>query len=128
MQGAAASAGRWSTATTITSRRASAWPGSPTPKTVVRSGFGIFSGRDENIGVARRLPNNPPFITSATFAGDQNNPAFLLKDGFPANALSLASGSADVNNWPINNKLPYVLQWNVNIERQLPSEFVMQVG
>ena len=82
---------------------------------MVRSGFGIFSGRDENIGVARRFPNNPPFITSATFAGDQNNPAFLLKDGFPANALSLASGSADVNNWPTNNKLTYVLQWNVNI-------------
>jgi hypothetical protein len=97
-------------------------------KTVVRSGFGIFSGRDENIGVARRLPNNPPFITSATFAGDQNNPAFLLKDGFPANALSLASGSADVNNWPVNNKLPYVVQWNVNIERQLPGEFVFQLG
>jgi hypothetical protein len=97
-------------------------------KTVVRSGFGIFSGRDENIGVARRLPNNPPFITSATFAGDQNNPAFLLKDGFPANALSFASGSTDVNNWPINNKLPYVLQWNINVERQLPGEFVFQVG
>src|SRR5205085_10119754 len=42
--------------------------------------------------------------------------------------LSLASGSADVNNRPINSRLPSGLQWNVNIERQLPSECVMQVG
>jgi hypothetical protein len=52
----------------------------------------------------------------------------LLKDGFPANALTFASGSTDVNNWPINNKLPYVLQWNLNVEYQLPKEFVLQVG
>jgi hypothetical protein len=51
-------------------------------KTVVRSGFGVFYGRDEDIGIQRRLPNNPPFITSATFAGDQNNPAFLLRGRF----------------------------------------------
>jgi hypothetical protein len=95
-------------------------------KTVVRGGFGIFSGRDENVGVARRLPTNPPFVTSATFVGDQNTPAFLLKDGFPANALSFASGSLDVINWPIYNKLPYVSQWNINLER--PREFVFQVG
>src|SRR5262249_8066337 len=38
-------------------------------KTVIRSGFGVFYGRDENIGIAARLPNNPPFISSATFTG-----------------------------------------------------------
>src|SRR5581483_10891711 len=57
-------------------------------KTAIRGGFGVFYGRDENVGILRRLPYNPPFITNATFTGDQVSPAFLLKDGFPANALA----------------------------------------
>ena len=98
-------------------------------KTVIRSGFGIFYGRDEDLGIQRRLPNNPPFITSSTFAGDQTNPAFLLRNGFPANALSLAGGGVpDVNNFPFNFPIPYVIQWNLNIQRQLAGNFVAQVG
>ena len=99
-----------------------------TGKTVVRSGFGIFYGRDEDLGIIRRLPNNPPFITSATFAGDQTNPAFLLQNGFPGNALSLASGVADVNNFPFAFPIPYVVQWNLNVQRELPGNFLAQVG
>ena len=60
------------------------------PKLVIRTGFGMFYGRDEDIGITNRLPNNPPFITSATFTGDQTNPAFLFKNGIPSNALSVA--------------------------------------
>lgn len=95
---------------------------------VIRSGFGIFYGRDEDIGIQRRLPNNPPFITSATFAGDQITPAFLLRNGLPANALSLAGGSSDVNSFPFHFPIPYVVQWNLNVQRQLPGNFVAQVA
>jgi hypothetical protein len=98
-------------------------------KTVLRSGFGVFYGRDENVGIIRRLTNNPPFITSATFAGDQTNPAFLLRDGFPANALSLTGGGVpNVNSFPLNFPTAYVVQWNVNVERDLPAGFIAQVG
>ena len=99
-----------------------------TDKTVVRSGFGVFYGRDEDLGIQRRLPNNPPFVTSATFPGTQTTPAFVLQNGFPANALSLASGSATVNSFPFNFPVPYVIQWNLNVERQLPGNFVAQLG
>jgi hypothetical protein len=100
-----------------------------TGKTVVRSGFGVFYGRDEDLGIVRRLPNNPPFITSSTFAGDQTNPAFLLQNGFPANALSLtAGGIPDVNNFPFNFPIPYVIQWNINVEREFAGNFLGQVG
>jgi hypothetical protein len=99
-----------------------------TSKTVVRSGFGIFYGRDEDLGIQRRLPNNPPFITSATFVGSQTDPAFLLRNGFPADALTQASGSTDVNNFPFNFPVPYVIQWNINIQRELPGDFLAQVG
>lgn len=97
-------------------------------KTVVRAGFGVFYGRDEDLGIQRRLPNNPPFITSATFVGDQTSPAFLLRDGFPANALDQASGSTDVNNFPFNFPIPYVIQWNLNVEREVGGNFVAQLG
>ena len=98
-------------------------------KTVVRGGFGVFYGRDENVGIIRRLTNNPPFITSATFAGDQTNPALLLRDGFPANALSLSGGGIpNVNSFPLQFPTAYVVQWNVNIERELPGNFLGQIG
>ena len=98
-------------------------------KTVIRSGFGIFYGRDEDLGIQRRLPNNPPFITSSTFAGDQTNPAFLLQNGFPPNALDLAGGGIpNVNNFPFDFPTPYVVQWNLNVERELPGNFLAQLG
>ena len=99
-----------------------------TGKTVVRSGFGVFYGRDEDVGIIRRLTNNPPFVTSATFPGSQTTPAFLLQNGFPANALNLASGSATLNSFPLNFPVPYVIQWNINVERQFAGNFVAQIG
>ena len=97
-------------------------------KTVIRSGFGVFFGRDEVIGITRRLAANPPFVTSATFTGSQTAPAFLLKNGFPANALSLASGSADVNSFPFDFPAPYVTQWNLNVQRDLGHNLVAQLS
>lgn len=100
-----------------------------TAKTVVRSGFGVFYGRDEDLGIQRRLPNNPPFIISSAFAGDQTNPAFFLQNGFPPNALNLAGGGIpNVNNFPFNFPTPYVIQWNMNVERELPGSLLAQVG
>jgi len=98
-----------------------------TERTVIRSGFGVFYGRDESLGIARRLPSNPPFVTSATFTGDQTKPAIFLQDGIPANALS-QSAAGNLRSYPLNFPIPYVIQWNVNIERQLPGELVAQLA
>ena len=97
-------------------------------KTVIRSGFGVFYGRDENIGVARRLTNNPPFVSSASFTGDQTNPAYILKDGIPAGALGTINAASDVNSQPFNFRTPYVIQWNLNLQRELPGNFLAQAG
>ena len=56
-------------------------------KTVIRSGFGEhFTAATRTTGSPDGCTNNPPFVATATFVGDQTNPAFLLRTGFPANA------------------------------------------
>ena len=101
-------------------------------KTVVRSGFGIFYGRDEVLGIARRLPDNPPFVSASVFVGTPSAPAFPLQAGFPPNALALAAtgfnANTTVNSFPFNYPVAYVEQWNLNVERLLPGNFVAQAG
>ena len=98
------------------------------PKLVVRSGFGIFYGRDENVGITRRLPNNPPFTATTQFISDQINPGIILSTGFPAGAVDpKAVVNPEVNSFPFHSVAPYVVQWNLNVEREVAG-FVAQVG
>jgi hypothetical protein len=103
-----------------------------TDKTVVRSGFGVFYGRDEVLGIARRLPDNPPYVSASIFVGTPAAPAFPLQVGFPPNVLALAAtgfnANTTVNSFPFNYPVAYVEQWNINIERQLPAALVAQLG
>ncbi len=99
------------------------------PKTVVRSGFGVFYGRDENIGVGRRLTNNLPQFVQKTYISDQITPNIVLSTGFPADALDPALVTNPVANaFPDDSPLPYVLQWNLNIQHELPRGFLVQAG
>jgi hypothetical protein len=100
-----------------------------TAKTVVRAAFGVFYGRDENIGVGRRLTNNPPQFVQRQFISDQINPNIVLATGFPANALDPNLTQNPVaNSLPFDSPLPYVLQWNFNVQREVPGQWVIQVG
>jgi Carboxypeptidase regulatory-like domain/TonB dependent receptor-like, beta-barrel len=103
-----------------------------TDKLVIRSGFGVFYGRDENFGISARLPSNPPWVSTATFTGTPAAPVFLLKDGFPANALLLTSTGFNANSTvysqPFDFPTAYVEQWNVNVQRQFAGDFVAQIG
>ena len=94
-------------------------------RTVVRSGFGVFYGHDEDAGLVVRLPNNPPFASTAIMVGDQN-PAFLLKNGIPANSLTVVNSS--LNSFPLGSPAAYVVQWNLNVQRDLGAGFVAQLG
>jgi len=87
---------------------------------VIRSAAGIFYGRDENVPVARRPTNNPPYFILSTYTSDQIDPSIVLSQGFPANALD----PANVKNPAVNSHLrhsptPYVQQWNFNVQREL---------
>ncbi|MGH9667464.1 MAG: hypothetical protein ACRD9L_23830, partial [Bryobacteraceae bacterium] len=69
---------------------------------------------------------------TSNFAGSTTTPALILQQGFPPDALALAStgfnANTTVRTQPFNFPTPYVEQWNVNVERQLPGEFIAQAG
>jgi hypothetical protein len=99
------------------------------PTTALRGGFGIFYGRDEDIGVLRRPTGNPPFFVNIPFPSDQINPNVVLSRGFPLGILDPANMvNPEVNAIPENFPFPYVQQWSLNIERELPGALLLQIG
>jgi hypothetical protein len=111
-----------------------------TQKTVVRSGYGIFYGGQENGPYSNPSPGfNPPFFVSQSFTtpcgAASANPAVEdcsttglshLSGGFPLNSL------VDPNT-PIffsmdkNLETPYMQQWHLGVERELPGNSVFEI-
>jgi len=99
-----------------------------TRKTVIRAAGGIFYGRDENVPVARRPTNNPPYFIQTTYTSDQIDPNIVLSQGFPSNALDPATvKNPSVNSYLRHSPTPYVQQWNLNLQQDLGKGFVAQL-
>ena len=109
-------------------------------KTVLRAGYGIFYGGQENGPYSNPSPGfNPPFFVTQSFnspcSASSANPSQLdcsipgipsLQNGFPANSLS------DPNTpflYSLDPKLvtPYMQQWHLSIERELPADSVLEI-
>src|SRR6266851_2471267 len=115
-----------------------------TDKLVLRSGYGIFYGGQENGPFSNPSPGfNPPFYLAQTFqltnctASSANsapgqldcrNPMLQqLSQGYPATSLT------DPNNpelYSISPKLvtPYNQQWHLGFQYQLPADTVLEVS
>ena len=112
-----------------------------TNRLVLRSGYGIFYGGQENGPFSNPSPGfNPPYFSSQVFSTNCSAPAAntavldctvpgmnVLAQGFPANALQ------DPNTpslYSLSPKLvtPYTQQWHLGLEYQLPSDTVFEVS
>lgn len=107
---------------------------------VIRGGFGIFFAQDEGFGVSQRMTNNPPFVGFGGFAlvSDQLNisSTIPLSGKLPARAAPIdpatykldPKATAQIRSWSTRFTLPYVQQWNLNIQKELTKNIVWELG
>jgi carboxypeptidase family protein/TonB-dependent receptor-like protein len=112
-----------------------------TDKLVVRSGYGIFYGGQENGPFSNPSPGfNPPFFLAESFAVGcgalSANPNQLdctdpnlntLSKGFPQNALS-DSNSPSLYSVDPRLRTPYNQQWHFGVQYQLPAQTALDVS
>jgi trimeric autotransporter adhesin len=101
----------------------------PLKKTVVRAGYGINYNLAQYSTMIQNFAFQPPFANAATNATNLSGltgPAPLtLANGFPA-----ASQNTVTNNFAVdpNYALGYVQIWNLDLQRELPGNVVLNVG
>jgi hypothetical protein len=103
-----------------------------TPKTVIRSGFGIFYSSYEAGPLSIPNPgNNPPFFLQSNYqklSFAEGDPIVnQLSQGFPLNALSNPSSPALFALDP-DFRDPYVQHWNLGVQRELGWSTVFEVS
>jgi hypothetical protein len=101
----------------------------PGDKTVVRGGAGIFYGNMITVGGMSSLEINPPNHVRVAQTTDRTIPSIFLSQGFAPDALSVAN-ARDVTSCRgiAADKQPTAYQWNVNTQRELPGQVVVEVG
>ena len=102
-----------------------------TPGTVIRAGYGIFYGAEENEGGNPNRGENVPFNQETRFVkerpSDQNPFVANFSDGFPTDAFTLPAPISfrslyTQRRWPLVNK------WNFNLQRDLGWNSVLEVA
>jgi Carboxypeptidase regulatory-like domain/TonB dependent receptor-like, beta-barrel len=102
-------------------------------KTAVRSGFGLFFQQVDQTWTRTMGFRMPPFLIEVEGRGSQVPfPGIfgLCSQDNPKNPTTPGCDIATpVPNWmPYTFKTPYVIQYNVNIQRQLGSDMILTVG
>jgi outer membrane receptor protein involved in Fe transport len=100
----------------------------PIANTVIRGAFGLFySGQEIRTGDPLQLAYNLPFYYQPTFVGDGITPVRTLEQGFPPLDPSQAINPG-VTSVDTDVKTPYYEQWNLAIQRQLPSHVTLEIA
>ena len=93
-------------------------------KTVVRAGYGINYNLGQYGSIVQNLAAQPPFSFTETNAAPATGPStFTMASGFPAS-------TATRNNYGVdpNYRVAYVQLWNLNVQRELSSTVLLNVG
>jgi Carboxypeptidase regulatory-like domain/TonB dependent receptor len=117
-----------------------------TNKLVLRTGYGIFYGGEENGPYSNPSPGfNPPFFVTQEWAqpcylpaANQSYPSGTgancsinglthLSSGFPSNALT-DPNTPTLFSESSNLTTPYVQQWHLGIQYELPSQMLLDIA
>ena len=99
-------------------------------KTVVRAGYGIFYGGEENQGGSPSRAYNVPFNSNVTLIGptyDKNPFLNRISDGFPSNILTLPAAFT-FRGIAQDAVTPLVHKWNAAIQRELGFNTALEIS
>jgi hypothetical protein len=100
------------------------------PRTVVRSAAGIFYAAEGNI--FDDLGLNPPnlVVLSRNFNTSQVAPGQLVSDGFPTTIPTVDPNNpaGTVRTTGEIRKIPRIYEWNLSIQQEVGSNWLLQVG
>ena len=98
-------------------------------KTSVRAGFGMFH---DIITTRQWGPNywfNPPFLSVSVTSAQQALVYGCVTSGCPGAANIVAAAPSTANGtWYQSDSTPYMMQYNLNIQRELPGSWILTVG
>jgi hypothetical protein len=101
---------------------------SVTPKTVIRAGGGIFYGEANSADQGARFFAGPPNTLELNAPQGFEQSTILVRTGFPPLPIGTVPNGVNVSGAPDFQPTFYAGQWFMDLQRQLPLDFLLTVG